>query len=148
MTLGNSLYKARKRTGLSQEEVAEKLGVSRQTISKWETNETLPVLRQSKQMAQLYHLSLDELIDFDVDVKEIEEMIEHANEEKQKKMDWTKLWGKKYPILTVYKEEVDISQYAPRLREMLGQLESDYHYSALDAMLVLKDILAHMWNDQ
>ena len=148
MTLGNSLYKARKRTGLSQEEVAEKLGVSRQTISKWETNETLPDIRQSKQMAQLYHLSLDELIHFDVDVKEIEEMIEHANEEKQKKMDWTKLWGKKYPILTVYKEEVDISQYAPRLREMLGQLESDYHYSALDAMLVLKDILAHMWNDQ
>ena len=148
MTLGNSLYKARKRTGLSQEEVAEKLGVSRQTISKWETNETLPDIRQSKQMAQLYHLSLDELIDFDVDVKEIEEMIEHANEEKQKKMDWTKLWGKKYPILTVYKEEVDISQYAPRLREMLGQLESDYHYSTLDAMLVLKDILAHMWNDQ
>ena len=148
MTLGNSLYKARKRTGLSQEEVAEKLGVSRQTISKWETSETLPDIRQSKQMAQLYHLSLDELIDFDVDVKEIEEMIEHANEEKQKKMDWTKLWGKKYPILTVYKEEVDISQYAPRLREMLGQLESDYHYSALDAMLVLKDILAHMWNDQ
>lgn len=148
MTLGNSLYKARKRTGLSQEEVAEKLGVSRQTISKWETNETLPDIRQSKQMAQLYHLSLDELIDFDVDVKEIEEMIEHASEEKQKKMDWTKLWGKKYPILTVYKEEVDISQYAPRLREMLGQLESDYHYSALDAMLVLKDILAHMWNDQ
>ena len=148
MTLGNRLYKARKRTGLSQEELAEKLGVSRQTISKWETNETLPDIRQSKQMAQLYHLSLDELIDFDVDVKEIEEMIEHANEEKQKKMDWTKLWGKKYPILTVYKEEVDISQYAPRLREMLGQLESDYHYSALDAMLVLKDILAHMWNDQ
>ena len=148
MTLGNSLYKARKRTGLSQEEVAEKLGVSRQTISKWETNETLPDIRQSKQMAQLYHLSLDELIDFDVDVKEIEEMIEHANEEKQKKMDWTKLWGKKYPILTVYQEDVDISQYAPRLREMLGQLESDYHYSALDAMLVLKDILAHMWNDQ
>ena len=148
MTLGNSLYKARKRTGLSQEEVAEKLGVSRQTISKWETNETLPDIRQSKQMAQLYHLSLDELIDFDVDVKEIEEMIEHASEEKQKKMDWTKLWGKKYPILTAYQEEVDISQYAPRLREMLGQLESDYHYSALDAMLVLKDILAHMWNDQ
>ena len=48
MTLGNSLYKARKRTGLSQEEVAEKLGVSRQTISKWETNETLPDIRQSK----------------------------------------------------------------------------------------------------
>lgn len=34
MSLGNNLYNARKRRGLSQEEVAEKLGVSRQTISK------------------------------------------------------------------------------------------------------------------
>lgn len=37
MDLGNSLFHARKRCGLSQEAVAEKLGVSRQTISKWET---------------------------------------------------------------------------------------------------------------
>lgn len=37
MRLGSSLYQARKKSGLSQENVAEKLGVSRQTISKWET---------------------------------------------------------------------------------------------------------------
>lgn len=37
MSLGSSLYNARKQSGLSQEEVAGKLGVSRQTISKWET---------------------------------------------------------------------------------------------------------------
>ena len=42
MNLGNNLFNARKKSGLSQEEVAEKLGVSRQTISKWETDETLP----------------------------------------------------------------------------------------------------------
>ena len=36
MSLGTSLFNARKKSGLSQEEVAEKLGVSRQTISKWE----------------------------------------------------------------------------------------------------------------
>lgn len=36
MSLGSNLYDARKKSGLSQEEVAEKLGVSRQTISKWE----------------------------------------------------------------------------------------------------------------
>ena len=46
--LGNSLYNARKKSGLSQENVAEKLGVSRQTVSKWETNETLPDIRQAK----------------------------------------------------------------------------------------------------
>lgn len=42
MNLGNNLFQARKKAGLSQEAVAEKLGVSRQTISKWETDETLP----------------------------------------------------------------------------------------------------------
>ena len=66
MNLGNSLYRARKNTGMSQEAVAEKLGVSRQTISKWETDETLPDIRQSKRLASLYKLSLDELIDFEI----------------------------------------------------------------------------------
>lgn len=42
MSLGNSLFHARKRSGLTQENVAGKLGVSRQTISKWELDETLP----------------------------------------------------------------------------------------------------------
>ena len=68
MQLGNHLFQARKKAGLSQEEVAEKLGVSRQTVSKWETDETLPDIRQSKRMALLYKISLDELIDFDLEV--------------------------------------------------------------------------------
>ena len=51
MNLGNSLFHARKRRGLSQEDVAEKLGVSRQTISKWETGETIPDIRQCKRLA-------------------------------------------------------------------------------------------------
>ena len=59
MNLGNSLFHARKKRGLSQEDVAEKLGVSRQTISKWETNETVPDIYQSKRMAMLYNMSLD-----------------------------------------------------------------------------------------
>jgi len=54
---------SKKKTGLSQEMVAEKLGVSRQTISKWETDETIPDVYQSKKLAKLYNLSLDELID-------------------------------------------------------------------------------------
>ena len=41
MRLGTSLYHARRKKGLSQEAVAEKLGVSRQTISKWETEVSL-----------------------------------------------------------------------------------------------------------
>lgn len=48
---------------MSQEVVVEKLGVNRQTISKWETDETLPDIRQSKRLSALYHPTLDELVD-------------------------------------------------------------------------------------
>lgn len=146
MNLGNNLSNARKKSGLSQEEVAEKLGVSRQTISKWETDETLPDIRQSKKLALLYHLSLDELIEFDTDLKEIEQAIESVSEKKQKEIDWTKVWGKKYPILTTYQQEVKTSDYALKLKEMLDELKKDYGYNDTDAFLVLKDILAGIWN--
>ncbi len=146
MSLGNSLFQARKKCGLSQEEVAERLGVSRQTISKWETDETLPDIRQSKRLAVLYHLSLDELIDFDVDVKEIEEVIQRTSEETQKKIDWTQMWAKKYPVLTEYPGQVQTEEYAAPLRALLDQLQADYHYSELDAFLVLKDILAKLYH--
>ena len=75
MNLGNSLFHARKKCGLSQEAVAEKLGVSRQTISKWETDETLPDIRQSKRLAVLYGVSLDERVRFDINIKEIQEVL-------------------------------------------------------------------------
>lgn len=146
MNLGNSLYNARKKSGFSQEDVAERLGVSRQTISKWETDETLPDIRQAKKLAQLYHLSLDDLIEFDIDIKEIEQAIENTSDESQKKVDWTKVWGKKYPILTTYQQKVDIGMYADRLRELLYSLQKKYGYNEIDSMLVLKDILAHSWN--
>lgn len=148
MKLGNSLFHARKRSGLSQEEVAEKLGVSRQTISKWETDETLPDIRQSKKMAVLYNVSLDELIEFDIDIKEIEQMIEKTSEETQEKINWTNVWGKKYPILLRYKNEVNTANYAKRLSIMLNELKEEYGYNELDAFLVLKDILAEVWKNR
>ena len=145
MNLGNSLFHARKKCGLSQEDVAEKLGVSRQTISKWETGETLPDIRQSKQMSLLYHVSLDELIEFDMDVKEIQDIIDRTSEETEEKIDWTKAWGKKYPILVRYQKEVNTPNYAVRLGAMVDELKEEYNYSDLDAFLVLKDILAKVW---
>lgn len=147
MNLGSNLYNARKKSGLSQEEVAEKLGVSRQTISKWETDETLPDIRQAKRLAGLYRLTLDDLIAFDAEVEEIERTIDSISEETQKKVDWTKVWGKRYPVLTTYQQRVKISDYAVPLHELLDRLKREYGYSDVDACLVLKDILAHVWND-
>ena len=42
MSIGKKLYELRKQKGLSQEEVADKLNVSRQTVSKWETDQSMP----------------------------------------------------------------------------------------------------------
>lgn len=145
MSLGNHLFEARKKRGLSQEEVAGKLGVSRQTISKWETDETLPDIQQSKRLAVLYGLSLDELVEFDLDVKEIEEAIARTSEKVSDKIDWTKAWSKKYPILVQYQKEVEIDFYASRLNELLRDLEKRYGYGELNSFLVLKDILATVW---
>ena len=147
MNLGNHLMQARKKAGLSQETVAEKLGVSRQTISKWETDETVPDIYQSKKLAKLYHLSLDELIEFDVDLKEIEHIIKNTDEKKEAKVDWTNAWSKKYPVLATYQQVVNIDRYASVIRKMLDQLKMDYRYNDLDSMLVLKDILYHEWKD-
>ncbi len=146
MSLGKSLFSARKKAGLSQEETAERLGVSRQTVSKWETDETLPDICQSQRLAFIYHLTLDELVKFNADTKEIELIIENTSEETEKEIDWTKLWGKKYPVLLKYKQDVDIGKFSVRLYEMLDELKSKYNYNDMDAFLVLKDILAGIWN--
>ena len=148
MGLGNNLFHARKSKGLSQETVAEELGVSRQTISKGETDETLPDIRQSKRLAVLYGISLDELTEFDIDVKQIQEIIDRTSEEVTDKIDWTKAWSKKYPILARYQNEVEIPYYAKELRRLLDDLEKKYGYDALNAMLVLKDILAVVWKSR
>ena len=147
MNLGNNLFQARKKAGLSQESVAEKLGVSRQTISKWETDETIPDIYQSKKLAKLYNLTLDELIDFDIDIKEIEEIIKNTDEEKESKINWTNAWSKKYPVLKNYTQQVDISKYSTIIRKLLNSLKDNYGFNDLDSMLVLKDILYHEWKD-
>lgn len=80
-------------------------------------------------------------------MKQIEEIIKNTNEENQEKVDWTGVWSSKYPVLASYQSEVDIPKYAEGIRGMLTSLQQDYGYSRQDAVLVLKDILAHDYLD-
>lgn len=59
---GNYLYSLRRGAGLTQQELAEKLGVTNRTISKWETGETFPETAQLIPLADVFHVTVDELL--------------------------------------------------------------------------------------
>ena len=92
--------------------------------------------------------SLDELIDFDINTAEIQEMIKKSGEKADEKINWTNEWGKKYPILLTYQGKVNIPNYAYRIKIMLDELEQEYKFNAQDAMLVFKDILYNVWKER
>ncbi len=146
MSIGKRLYEARKNAGLSQEEVAEKLNVARQTISKWELDEKIPDLKQGEALSKIYGKELSELINEDK-YKEIKEVLKNTNEKNVDKINWTKVWSKKYPVLGTYQSVVDVDKYVKEISRLLTMLETEYNYNKLDAMLVLKDMLAHTWKD-
>lgn len=62
MEFNNKLYELRKQKGLSQEELANRLNVSRQTISKWEVGESTPDMEKLAAISELFDISLDELV--------------------------------------------------------------------------------------
>jgi len=62
MEFNNKLYELRKQKGFSQEELASRLNVSRQTVSKWEVGESAPDMEKLIAISDLFEISLDELV--------------------------------------------------------------------------------------
>ena len=62
MTLGQNICRLRTEQGLSQLDLADALGVSRQSISKWETDASIPELEKLLRLSELFHITLDELV--------------------------------------------------------------------------------------
>lgn len=136
MSLGEKLLYLRKKEGLSQEDVADKLGVSRQTVSKWETNQTVPELIKAKLLSQLYNVSYDYLISgshISGDVTSIEMIVDE--------IDWTSAWSKKYPILASYQSVKGINTYSEKVSELYDTFKDEFGFDDVDTVLVLKDIL-------
>ncbi len=87
MNIGEKLYELRKGKNLSQEEVAEKLNVTRQTVSKWETNQSSPDFDKILPICELFEISTEELITGKKTKEknnENEEMKKDVKEEKRK----------------------------------------------------------------
>ncbi len=91
MELSGQIKKYRDQLGLSQEELAEKIFVTRQSISNWENDKTYPDLQSLIRLSELFGLSLDELIKGD-----IETMKDEINKLEIKKMN---RWGNLLAIL-------------------------------------------------
>ncbi len=77
MTFGEKLKNARKQAGLSQEQLAEKMSVSRSAIAKWESDKGMPDVNNLKVMSSLLNVSVDYLLDDDeqISFNEIKEAI-------------------------------------------------------------------------
>lgn len=66
--LGEKLVSLRKKYGYSQQELADKLSVTRQTISNWECGQGAPALDKAAELAQIYHISLNDLVGEEIEL--------------------------------------------------------------------------------
>ena len=66
-------------------------------------------------------------------------MIDKTSDEAAGRINWTKAWSKKYPVLAAYQDTVDVNKYAAELERLLDHLQKEYGYSELDTFLVLKE---------
>ena len=91
MKFGDNLKKLRKNKKMSQEELAEKVNVSRQSVSKWENGEAYPEMNNILELCKIFHCNIGELvndniIDLDALDEEVKMSVVKFKEEKQKKM--------------------------------------------------------------
>ena len=91
MKFGENLYALRKSTKMSQENLAEKVGVSRQSVSKWENGEAYPEMDNILKICKIFHCKINDLIHDDIqDIDSLDEEIKmkvvKLEKEKQKKL--------------------------------------------------------------
>lgn len=72
--ISENIVKLRKKYNYSQEDVAEKIGVTRQTIAKWENGESVPDVVHSSALAELFNISLDNLVNFNGSISGMSEV--------------------------------------------------------------------------
>ncbi|HAQ41386.1 MAG TPA: XRE family transcriptional regulator [Clostridiales bacterium] len=85
MTFGEKLQKLRKDQRMSQEELASKITVSRQAVSKWELNETMPDIDNIIQLSKIFGISIDYLLDEEINIVEEIPIVKEVTKKLKKK---------------------------------------------------------------
>lgn len=70
--VGKQIKKYRIAADMTQMELAEKMGISFQAVSSWERNETMPDISRMTELAELFHITVDELLDYQDKAKCVE----------------------------------------------------------------------------
>lgn len=108
MTFAEKLKSIRKQTGMSQEQLAEKLGVSRQAVTKWETDASIPDIENIMAISALFDISIDELLSNEKGAKKptdyLYESITEYDIDEPKRYDM-KFGGAKQFLLSGYEGE-------------------------------------------
>lgn len=100
MELGKKLSSCRKKAGLSQEDLAEKIYVSRQTISNWENDKSYPDIHSLIVLANLFQLSLDQLVEGDID--EMKKLVQSDDLKQFNRDGWVMTIGSLLMAITAY----------------------------------------------
>lgn len=113
MKLSYNLKKIRKENHLSQEQLAEKLGVSRQAVSKWESEQSYPEMDKVLLICKLFHYNIDELMN---------ENVKEVDQEKQAKMNVNKYIEDFFAFITKTVDMLSNMTWKQKLKCLLEQM--------------------------
>ena len=138
MLFNEKLKKLRKEEGLTQEQLAEKLNVSRQAITKWETGEGVPDIENIKQISNLFNVTIDELLkeekNINIEKREKYSYVEELEIDHSKHFDINICKIQELNILSNNEEKVRVellSSENENLNEIF-KVEFDNMYNKLD----------------
>lgn len=148
MNIGDKLKELRKGEGISQEQLAEKIGVSRQAITKWETGKGIPDIENLVILADTFKLSLDELVSDGITSRQNDEkrqLAKYINEtmynvDCTKNIDINLISANKINIGTNTNENIYIKLESDTIEELesLLKIKIDDHGNRLDVDCVKK----------
>lgn len=90
MILADKIITLRKKSGWSQEELAEKMNVTRQSVSKWEGAQSVPDLGKILQLSKLFGVSTDYLLKDELEIEELPQVVEEVTEYRRVSMEEAK----------------------------------------------------------